>query len=85
MAKKHDEGKVLAQLKREWDAEIDYLHKVVRTPKDAPLSIHICGKIDFLVHYCGWIWTTYVVKKKKKFGQKVSKTKKTNKYNETDE
>ena len=88
MAKKsYDESKVLAQLKREWDAEIDFRTKVVRTPLGAPLSIHICGKIDFLEHYCGWRWATYTKAKKsenvKKSGGK--KTKKTNKYNETDD
>lgn len=63
MAKKHDESRVLSQLKREWDAEIDYRNKVVRTPVGSPLSIHICGKIDYLEHYCGWRWSTYVKKK----------------------
>lgn len=63
MAKKHDESKVLAQLKREWSAEIDFSHKVVRTPKGAPLSIHICGKLDFLCHYCGWRHSYYVREK----------------------
>jgi len=65
MKQKHDESKVLAQLKREWNAEIDFRKKIVRTPKDAPLSIHICGKIDFLTNYCGWIWSTYSTDKKK--------------------
>lgn len=87
MAKKsYDESKVLAQLKFEWEADIDYQHRVVRTPLGAPLSIRICGKIDFLTNYCGWRWATYVKKKKvqdeKKQSKKPFKKKKNNEYSD---
>ena len=80
MAKKHDESKVLAQLKRDWEAEIDFARKVVRTPDDACLSIHICGKIDFLEHYCGWRHATYNrIERAKKLKKNLSNKKKVRK------
>ena len=51
---KHDERSVLAQLKTQWQAEIDFSKKVIRLPMGSQLSIHICGKLDYLEHYCGW-------------------------------
>ena len=54
MKKKHDERKVINQLIRDWEADVNFGKKVVLTPKNAPLSIHMCGKLDFLIHYCGW-------------------------------
>ena len=62
--KKHDERSVLAQLKLQWQAEIDYGKKVVKLPVNSELSIHICGKLDYLQHYCGWIIVSYSKKKK---------------------
>lgn len=52
--KKHDERSVLAQLKLDWQAEIDYPKQIVRLSTNPELSIHMCGKIDYLEHYCGW-------------------------------
>lgn len=76
MAKKHDESKVLAQLKHQWEAEIDFAHKIVRVPDDACLSIHICGKISFLENYCGWKYSTYNrIEKAKKLKEKKEKLK----------
>ena len=63
--KKHDERSVLAQLKVQWQAEIDYSKKVVRIPVGSPLSIHICGKIDYLEHYCGWRVVMFIKKQSK--------------------
>lgn len=62
--KKHDERSVLAQLKTQWQAEIDYLKQIVRIPAGSPLSIHVCGKIDYLEHYCGWKVVMFTKKKK---------------------
>jgi hypothetical protein len=62
--KKHDERSVLAQLKLQWQAEIDYGRKIVKLPQDSKLSIHICGKLDYLQHYCGWIIVSYLKRKK---------------------
>lgn len=77
MAKKrYDESKVLSQLKHQYEAEIDFSNKVFRTPDDACLSIHICGKIDFLEHYCGWRASTYNrALQAKKLREKKSKKK----------
>lgn len=62
--KKHDERSVLAQLKTQWQADIDYQHQVVRIPVGTPLSIHMCGKLDYLEHYCNWA-IMFTTKKKK--------------------
>ena len=51
MAKKHDEKKDLKCVSKV--AEIDGNHIVV--PTDAVIGIHTWGRIDFLVHYCGYI------------------------------
>lgn len=51
---KYDERSVLAQLKTQWQAEISYDKQVIKLPVGSPLSIHMCGKLDYLEHYCGW-------------------------------
>ena len=82
MAKRYDESKVLAQLKHQWEADIDFSKEVVRTPDDACLSIHIRGKIDFLEHYCGWRHSTYNrIERAKKLREKNEKLDKKNKKN----
>lgn len=51
MAKKHDEKKDLKCVSRV--AEINGNHIIV--PTNVVIGIHMCGRIDFLVHYCGYI------------------------------
>ena len=51
MAKKHDEKKDLKCVSKV--AEINGNHIIV--PTDAVIGIHTWGRIDFLVHYCGYI------------------------------
>ena len=51
MAKKHDERKDLKCVSKV--AEINCNHIVI--PTDAVIGIHTWGRIDFLVHYCGYI------------------------------
>ena len=51
MAKKHDEKKDLKCVSRV--AEINGNRIIV--PTDAIIGIHTWGRIDFLVHYCGYI------------------------------
>lgn len=51
MAKKHDERKDLKCVSR--IAEINGNHIIV--PTNAVIGIHMWGRIDFLVHYCGYI------------------------------
>lgn len=51
MTKKHDEKKDLKCVSKV--AEINGNHIIV--PTDAVIGIHTWGRIDFLVHYCGYI------------------------------
>ena len=51
MAKKHDEKKDLKCVSR--IAEINGNHIII--PKNAVIGIHTWGRIDFLVHYCGYV------------------------------
>ena len=51
MAKKHDERKDLKCVSR--IAEINGNHIIV--PTNTTIGIHMWGRIDFLVHYCGYI------------------------------
>lgn len=51
MAKKHDERKDLKCVSRV--AKINGNRIVV--PIDAVIGIHTWGRIDFLIHYCGYI------------------------------
>lgn len=51
MAKKHDERKDLKCVSRV--AKINGNRIIV--PIDAVIGIHTWGRIDFLVHYCGYI------------------------------
>lgn len=51
MAKKHDERKDLKCVSR--IAEINGNRIIV--PTDAVIGIHTWGRIDFLIHYCGYI------------------------------
>lgn len=51
MAKKHDEKKDLKCVSKV--AEINGNHIII--PTDAIIGIHTWGRIDFLVHYCGYI------------------------------
>ena len=51
MAKKHDERKDLKCVSKV--AEINGNRIII--PTDAIIGIHTWGRIDFLVHYCGYI------------------------------
>ena len=51
MAKKHDEKKDLKCVSKV--AEINGNHIII--PTNAIIGIHMWGRIDFLVHYCGYI------------------------------
>ena len=51
MAKKHDEKKDLKCVSRV--AEINGNHIII--PKNAVIGIHTWGRIDLLVHYCGYV------------------------------
>lgn len=50
MAKKHDEKKDLKCVSR--IAEINGNHIII--PTNSVIGIHTWGRIDFLVHYCGY-------------------------------
>lgn len=51
MAKKHDEKKDLKCVSRV--AEINGNHIII--PTNSVIGIHTWGRIDFLVHYCGYV------------------------------
>lgn len=51
MAKKHDERKDLKCISKV--AEINGNRIII--PTDAVIGIHTWGRIDFLIHYCGYI------------------------------
>ena len=51
MAKKHDEKKDLKCVSRV--AEINGNHIIIST--NSVIGIHTWGRIDFLVHYCGYV------------------------------
>ena len=52
MAKKHDESKDLIRLYRV--CGIDYREQLIRVRDKSRIGIKTWGRIDFLVHYCGW-------------------------------
>ena len=51
MAKKHDEKKDLKFVSKV--AEINGNHIII--PTNSVIGIHTWGRIDFLVHYCGYV------------------------------
>lgn len=51
MAKKHDEKKDLKCVSKV--AEINGNHIII--PTNTVIGIHMWGRIDFLVHYCGYV------------------------------
>ena len=51
MAKKHDERKDLKCVSKV--AEINGNHIIIQT--NSVIGIHTWGRIDFLVHYCGYM------------------------------
>ena len=51
MAKKHDEKKDLKCVSKV--AEINGNHIII--PKNSVIGIHTWGRIDFLLHYCGYV------------------------------
>lgn len=51
MAKKHDEKKDLKYVSRV--TEINGNHIII--PKNAVIGIRTWGRIDFLIHYCGYV------------------------------
>ena len=56
MAKRHDENKCLRSFKR--IGRVDMYDKTLQASKNAVIGIHLWGKIDYLIHYCGWhfVW-----------------------------
>lgn len=52
MAKKHDESKDLTRISRV--CSIDWNDKLIKVRDKSNVGIKTWGRIDFLVHYCGW-------------------------------
>lgn len=55
MAKKHDEGKDVVLLNRIPGVSVNQGQKQIKVKVSATPGIHALGKIDYLVHYCGYI------------------------------
>lgn len=52
MAKNHDENKDLRSVARV--CRVNYSDKTITYDPNAMIGIRRWGKIDYLVHYCGW-------------------------------
>ena len=52
--KKHDENKDLRCFSK--IGKVNYSDKTLRASRSTIIGIHMWGKIDFLTHYCGWIF-----------------------------
>ncbi len=52
MEKKHDESKDLFRVSKV--CGVDYSDKLIRVRDKSRVGIKTWGRIDFLVHYCGW-------------------------------
>lgn len=52
MAKRHDENKDLMAISR--IGEILYGYKAIVINKASIVGIKMLGRLDYLVHYCGW-------------------------------
>lgn len=51
---KHDESKDLNSLKRV--CRVDFVNKTLSASKSTVIGIKRWGKIDYLTHYCGWVF-----------------------------
>lgn len=60
MAKKHDENKDLRLISR--IAKVDYSNKTIQASKSSIIGNRRWGRIDYLIHYCGWtfIWNNSI-------------------------
>lgn len=58
--KKHDENKDLRLFSR--IGKVNIGDKTLRASKSTIIGIHMWGRIDFLINYCGWhfIWDNTV-------------------------
>lgn len=54
MPKRHDENKDLKSFSR--IGRVNFNNKTLSAAKSATIGIHLWGKIDYLTHYCGWIF-----------------------------
>ena len=54
MAKKHDENKDLRLISR--IAHIDFANKTIEASKSTIIGNTSWGRIDYLTHYCGWVF-----------------------------
>jgi hypothetical protein len=55
MKKHYDERSVLISLARN-NVKVEFADKRIIIGNSQSIGIHTWGKIDFLVHYCGYIW-----------------------------
>lgn len=59
MKRNHDESKDLRSFSKV--GRVNRGDKTLRTPKGSLIGIKMWGKIDFLIHYCGWtlVWDNH--------------------------
>ena len=55
MAKKHDESKDILAVSKV--CKVDVYNKHISAPKVNNIGIRTWGRIDYLVNYCGWVFT----------------------------
>lgn len=55
--KNYDEASVIRSITKKADVSVDYVNKVVQVKKDSnEVGNGTWGKIDYLCHYCGYIY-----------------------------
>lgn len=54
MSKRHDENKDIRLVSRV--AKVNVYEKTIQAPKSSLIGIRTWGRIDFLTHYCGYVF-----------------------------
>jgi hypothetical protein len=75
MSKNHDENKDIRLVSR--IAKVEFYDKTIKAPKSAIIGNKTWGRIDYLVHYCGWtfIWDNSVNVNRNRFVDTDNNTK----------
>lgn len=79
MKRKYDEKKCVASLCRNHKVKLETITHLL-IPKENTIGIHSWGMIDYLVNYCGYVYTYYDNTRAVDAPAKKNRHKKTNKY-----
>lgn len=79
MKRKYDENKCVASLARNHKVRL-VMAKHIQLPKENTIGIHSWGMIDYLVNYCGYVYTYYDNTRNTSAPIKKNRHKKSNKY-----